>query len=477
MSLLRHIGVWREAVARDRSNARRPLDRDGTDFLPAAIEVMERPASPVGRAMLWGICAFLALALVWAWLSPVDIVAVAQGRIIPTGKVKVVQAPELGVVRAIHVTEGQKVKAGDALVDLDPTISGADRDRLTREALAAGLDKARLEAILADPANPEPKFVPPEGTTPEMLDVQVRLMLAETAKFRAGLAALEEEERRRVAARAVSQAQIDKLNAVIPLLRDTEKAIRVLAKSGHASKLKHNEVKERLVAAEKDHATESERLREAEAGLASMQQQRQQVVQAFRTQLLKELAAAGEKQAVAEQELKKATERTRLQALRAPVDGTVQQLATTTVGGVVQPAEALLVIVPSEATLEIEAALLNKDIGFVRVGQRAAVKLEAFPYTIYGTLTGEVVDISADTVPTPGLSGTVVRGAPSEARRASSYLARVRLDSASVNLDGRTVPLGPGLAANVEIRTGTRTVLTFLLDPIRRYHNEALRDR
>ncbi len=481
--ILHHLRVWREAAALERQRPRRPADRDGTDFLPAAIEVMEKPPSPVGRLLLWLICAFLVLALLWAWLGRVDIVAVAQGRTIPSGRVKVVQAPELGVVRAIHVSEGQKVKAGDPLIDLDPTISGADRDRLAREALAAALDKARLEPILADPDNPEGHFTPPSGATPEMLGVQQRLMAAEAAKFRANIAGLDAEERRRAATRDVSLAQLDKLTAAIPLLRDTEKAVRTLATDGHASKLRHNEVKERLVSTEKDHATESQRLREAEAALAAVRQQRRQAEQEFRTQILKELATSSEKQAAAEQELKKATQRLQLQALRAPVDGTVQQLAATTVGGVVQPAETLMVIVPSDAALEIEAALLNKDVGFVRVGQRAEIKLEAFPYTIYGALTGEVIDISADAVVSPTQGVSSVDGRPSgrgtamDASKPPAYTVRVRLDRAAIEVNGRALLLGPGLAAAIEIRTGTRTVLAYVLDPIVRYRSEVLRER
>lgn len=481
MTIARHLAIWREAVSLDRQRSRRPSDRDGTDFLPAAIEVMEKPPSPAGRALLWLICAFLVLALIWAWLGRVDIVAVAQGRTIPLGKVKVVQAPELGVVRAIHVAEGRKVKAGDTLIELDPTISGADRDRLAREALAAALDKARLEAIIADPDNSGARFVSlaPAGAPPEMLDVQSRLMAAETAKFRANLATLDAEEHRRIAQRDISLAQLDKLAAVIPLLRDTEKSIRILATEGHASKLRHNDVKERLVSAEKDYATETQRLREAEAGLAAIRQQRRQAEQEFRTQILKELAAASEKHAAAEQELKKATQRTQLQALRAPVDGTVQQLAATTIGGVVQPAETLMVIVPSDATLEIEATLLNKDVGFVRPGQHAEIKLEAFPFTIYGALTGEVVDISADAVSIPNVSGAgtrPVRGVGDETTP-PVYTARVRLHAPSLDVDGKKLVLGPGLAASVEIRTGARTVLTYVLDPIVRYRSEVLREK
>ncbi|QQS10756.1 MAG: HlyD family type I secretion periplasmic adaptor subunit [Rhodospirillales bacterium] len=480
--LTKALGVWRQSVRDDRARPKDVHSRDGMEFLPAAIEVMESPPSPVGRALLWLACGFVTLGIAWAWFGEVDVVAVASGRVIPSGRVKLVQPAELGVVRTIHVREGQRVRVGDLLVELDTTVSGADRDRLARELLTTTLDRARLEALLASPANPRTDFEAPAEATTEMIDVQRRLMAAEAAKFRAAMAGLDEEEKRRRAQRDVSRAQIDKLKSVIPIQRENANAIGSLVSEGYAAKLKHNELKERLLSSEKDLATEGERLKEAEASLLAVREQRRQQEQEFRTQILKELSTATEKGAAAGQELRKATQRGVLQVLRAPVDGAVQQLAVHTVGGVVQPAETLMAIVPSDGGLEIEAMLQNKDVGFVKAGQSAAIKIEAFPYTIYGTLRGEVTDVSADAVAAPGAAQQAggrpgARSSAGEPQAASVYVARVRLEKAVIEIQGKPVALGPGLAASVEIRTGTRTVLTYLLDPITRHRSESLRER
>ena len=288
-------------------------------------------------------------------------------------------------------------------------------------------------------------------------------MRSETERLRSSLAGLDEEEKRRLAQLAGSKSQIEKLQRVVPLVRQNANAIGELTEQGYAGRLRHNEVLERLVTAEKDLQTEKSRLVEAEAGLAAIREQRKQVDSEFRSQVLRDLAAAKERQAGIEQELKKATQRTVFQSLRAPVDGTVQQLNVNTVGGVVQPAETLMLIVPQDSRLEVEVSLLNKDKGFVRTGQEAEVKFDAFPYTIYGIVAGRVSEISPDAI-TREKEGLI-------------YLARVELDRTTISAQGQDVALGPGMAAAVEIKTGKRRVLEYMLDPLVRYRSEAMRER
>lgn len=455
--------VWKEAVAQDKARPKSGRNRSEQEFLPAAIEVMETPPSPIGRAMTLLLCLFLLVALVWAWIGQIDVVAVAQGKIIPSGRVKLIQPAEIGVVRAIHVRDGANVKAGDLLVELDSTISGADRDRSERELLAISIDRARLEAMMASPTEPELFFSPPTDASEEIVATQRQLMRSETERLRSSLAGLDEEEKRRLAQLAGSKSQIEKLQRVVPLVRQNANAIGELTEQGYAGRLRHNEVLERLVTAEKDLQTEKSRLVEAEAGLAAIREQRKQVDSEFRSQVLRDLAAAKERQAGIEQELKKATQRTVFQSLRAPVDGTVQQLNVNTVGGVVQPAETLMLIVPQDSRLEVEVSLLNKDKGFVRTGQEAEVKFDAFPYTIYGIVAGRVSEISPDAI-TREKEGLI-------------YLARVELDRTTISAQGQDVALGPGMAAAVEIKTGKRRVLEYMLDPLVRYRSEAMRER
>ena len=198
------------------------------------------------------------------------------------------------------------------------------------------------------------------------------------------------------------------------------------------------------------------------------------------------LVKAEAKSAGYAQDLIKTGERARLERLTAPIDGVVQQLAVHTVGGVVTPAQALLVLVPTDSHLEIQALVPNRDIGFVHAGQRADIKVDTFPYTRYGLLNGEVESVSADAVTADQRSDKSDQhvdsvSASKDARDTGTnepvYEARVSLDRTQMQIDENTVNLAPGMAVTVEIKTGSHRVISYLLSPLLRYGHESLRER
>ena len=217
-----------------------------------------------------------------------------------------------------------------------------------------------------------------------------------------------------------------------------------------------------------------------------MIEQREQAVEEYRRTRLGELATAEAKAAGLAQDVVKAAEKSRLQSLRAPVDGTVQQLAVHTVGGVVTPAQALLEVVPLDSHLEIEAMVPNRDIGFVRAGQSAEIKVDTFNFTRYGLLHGTVLNVSADAIdrskPASSDTGTKANSANSDSASEPQgqelvYAARISLDRTSMEVDGNNVPLSPGMAVTVEIKTGAQRVITYLLSPLLRFKQESLHER
>jgi hemolysin D len=458
----RHIEVWRESW---RAENERPKVKRGADeraFLPAAIEIMETPASPAGRAVMATVGLFFAAALAWAFLGEIDIVATAQGKIITHSRTKVVQPAEMGVVRAIHVQDGKRVKKGDLLVSLDPTESAADLERITRELLAARIDVARLIA-LRTAADPLSAFVPPEGATPAMVHTQKDLMASTLAEHVAKMAVQENELARRQAEYRVIETTVQKYKNQVPLIGEQVEIRQYLTDNGLASKLLLLDLKERQVEAKNGLITETAKLHEVTAAVAGIHRQMEQIKQEYRKTLLTDLAAAEIKASGLEQELKKATQRSDLQDLIAPVDGVVAQLAIHTVGGVVKPAEPVMAIVPMDEQLEVEAQVLNKDIGFVEVGQPAEVKLETFPFTRYGIIEGTVIDVSSDAV--------------QDEKLGFIYPTRVALAKATMEVNGKTVNLAPGMTATIEIKTGTRRAIEFILAPLLRYGQESLRER
>ena len=464
--------------------ARERKERDELAFLPAALEIIESPPSPIGRAIALLIMLFFCLALAWASLGSVDIVASAPGKIIPSGRTKVVQPFETGVVRAIHVRDGQMVQAGDALIELDPTMTEAERAHLRSDLIAEKLSIARLRAAAADGADPLSDFNPPADASQDIIATQRQLLIDQTAEHRAKLAALEDQKRQKDSERASIAATIDKIEAVIPVVQERTDIRKVLFDHQTGSKVNYLEALQVLIENRKELDVQKSRLREADAALAAATQARVQAEGEFRRTLFSDLAEAERKAAGLAHDLDKASERTRLQLLAAPVDGVVQQLAVHTIGGVVTPAQTLLVLVPLESHLEVEAMISNRDIGFVSAGQDAEIKVDTFNFTRYGLLHGHVLNVSTDAITRDRREEATRDGSPATEKSTSEpkgqelvYAARVALDRTQMQIEGKSVPLGPGMAVTVEIRTGTRRIISYLLSPLLRYQHESLRER
>ena len=452
------------------------------DFLPAALEITETPASPAGRAVAGTIIAFFCVALGWAFWGKVDIVTSATGKIIPTGRTKTIQPLEIGVVRAIHVQDGQTVQAGDVLIELDPTTSTAERDHLTSDLVAVQLDVARLRAALSDFPDALTAFIPPAGASPALVALHRQFLLNQTAEQRAKLAALDRQQAQREAERTTVAAAIGKLEATIPLLRQRLDVRKYLKDREYGSKLTYLETLQDLTEHEQELTVQKSKYREAEAALAAIIETRNQAGAEYRRTLFGELAIAEQKSAGLTQDLIKAEQRSQSQVLSSPVDGIVQQLQVTTIGGVVTPAQQLMVVVPADSRLEVEAMVQNRDIGFVEVGQPAEIKIDTFNFTKYGLLHGTVVTISQDAIARDKMTGE--RDQPLSSAGNSQppgqeliYAARISLDSAQMQVEEKMVNLAPGMAVTVEIKTGSRRLIEYILSPLMRYKQETLRER
>jgi hemolysin D len=465
----------------------RPAPRKSSQelaFLPAALEIVETPPSPVGRATLATIALVFCAALLWAWWGTIDIVASATGKILPGGGTKVVQPFETGIVRSIRVQDGQPVKAGDVLIELDPTVNAAERDHLRDDLLAERLNIARLRAALAGGDDPAAGFMPPADADPELVATQRQLLLNQVTEYRAKIAALLRQQAQKEAEQATTSATIHKLETIIPVIQSRVDIRKTLVEKELGSKLNYFEVLQLLVEQQEEFNVQNSHLHETEAAIAAIRETRGQAAAEYRHTLSDELAKSEQKANGLAQDLIKAEQRTRLQQLTAPVDGVVQQLAIHTVGGVVTPAQPLLVVVPSDSRLEIEAMVSNRDIGFVHTGQQAEIKVDTFNFTRYGLLHGEVLTVSQDAVirdRQQERSNDRTLGTPNETSEPKgqelNYSARISLDHAKMQIDDRVVNLSPGMAVTVEIKTGSRTVLSYLLSPLLRYRQEALRER
>lgn len=453
-------------------------------FLPAALELTETPPSPIGRAIALVLMLLVCAALAWSAWGTIDIMASATGKVVSSGRSKVVQPFETGVVRAIHVQDGQSVKSGDLLIELDPTVNAAERDRLHDDLMAERLNVARLRAALAGGEEVSADLVVPEDADPMLVATQRQLLANQVSENRAKLAALARQEAQKEAEHQTIAATIHKLDALLPVTQQRVEIRKTLMEKEIGSKLTYYETLQLQIEQQEELRVQSSRLKEAEAAVAAIRETRIQALAEYRKSLSDELAKSEQKANGVARDLIKAQQRTRLQQLTSPVDGVVQQLAVHTVGGVVTPAQSLLVIVPTDARLEIEAMISNRDIGFVEAGQGAAIKIDTFNFTRYGLLAGQVVSVSQDAIirDRPQERGSdralgTQRDSSEPSGQELSYSARISLDRSQMQVDDRLVNLSPGMAVTVEIRTGSRSILSYLLSPLQRYRHEIMRER
>lgn len=457
--LRRHTAVLAAAWAARRELAGPRRGADELAFLPAAQSLQDTPVHPAPRVAAWALMALFALALAWAWWGQVDVVAVANGRLVVSARTKLVQPLETSVVRAIHVADGARVQAGQLLVELDPSTAAADTANVQEQLQAVQEDARRAEALLQSLV--AGTLVGP--ARPGRDAAAQALLVAEWQDISARLARLAAEGARRQAELDTAGHQLAKLRTMLPLAQQREADIRGLSEQGFVSGHAGQDRTRERVEIERDLATQQARLAEAQAALAEAQQARAAYGAEQRRALADRLAQARLKAAQLAQESTKAQHRQALTRLVAPVAGTVQQLAVHTTGGVVTPAQALMTLVPDNAEVVAEVVVDNKDIGFVREGQAAEIKLETFPFTRYGTVPARVLRVSADAVP--------------DDKRGAIYTASLVPLAGSINVDGKPIRLSPGMNLTAEVKTGRRRVVDFLLSPIQQTVQESGKER
>jgi len=455
-------------------------------FLPAALALQETPVHPAPRYTMGVIMVFALMALLWSIFGKVDIVATAQGKIIPNDRTKVIQPLDTAVIKRIHVRDGQQVKAGDLLVELDATIAQADSDRTQSDWQQAQLDGARAQAMLAA-LEQNKAFVemhdPLNGAAPERFSAAQRFLQGEYSEYRAKFQQLDATLAQNQAERRGLLETQQKLESTLPIVTLRASDMKVLLEKNYVGRHEYLEKEQQRIEMERDLAAIKAKISEVDAVILNTERQKQALTAETRRAQLDLLNEAEQKRNANQQEYIKANDRRRAMTLIAPVDGFVQQLAVHTVGGVVTPAQQLMVVVPSNNQLEVEAFVQNKDIGFVNVGQEAQVKVETFSFTKYGTINGKVLNVSNDAIQQDARQSSSPRetaaGSDDKAQAGGVlvYAARVQLEKSTMQVDGKTVNLTPGMAVTVEIKTGKRRLIEYFLSPLMQYKDESLRER
>jgi hemolysin D len=388
-------------------------------------------------------------------------VATTQGQLVTTDRVKLIQPLENGIVRALHVRDGQRVRQGDVLIELDPTEAQANVEAFRSDMTKARLDATAAAAILTDA--PFAAFEVPLGSEALLVEATRLQMLGEYEKQKATVASIDAEVEDLEAALVVSQMQMLRLKEVLPILNERVETSEGLLGKGLTRRPETLQLKQNYIemAAELESSKSSQL--QAEARIEARRKKRQEADAGFRAEHLQKRADALRRIAGLEQQLLKEERRADDRKLRAPIDGAIFGLSVFTVGGVVTTKDVVARIVPSGTQLEAEVVVLNRDIGFVKEGQAVEIKLETFPFTRYGLIEGEVKQVWRDAIP--------------DEKQGLIYKAELKLMQDRILVGDRWVPLAPGMSVQAEIKTGERRVIDYFLSPLLRYRDEALRER
>ena len=436
-----------------------------TEFLPAILEVTETPPSPASRTILWTIVILLAAVLLRSVLGHVDETAVADGKAIPVGQVKTVQVKDKGIIREIKVKEGDEVKEGDPLIVLDPTSTSADSDNIGKRVAYYELDIARLEAEL----NGAPfEITADERNVLDKDDIQAEQMLynSRRGQYESEHGASQATVAQRQAAVDAARENYTKYSGMYQIALDKEQRLEQLVTENAIAEFQLLEQRSQRIELEQNVKAQEDILTQAQGELSEAQQKQRDVEQSYQKDVMSSLVDSRKQLYSLQEEQKKADQDADMTVVTAPCDGRVYNLAVHTVGGVVTDAQPLLMVVPDDAELQFEVWADNKDIGFIKPGQTARVKVETYNFQKYGVVEAEVEEVSPD-------------ASANESDRLTYGKHRLLLTIQPAMLDKFTGPqqLGPGMHVTAEVKIKEKRIIDFFLDPFRQYTSEALRER
>lgn len=464
---------------------------DDREFLPAAVEILETPAAPRNTAFMMTICAFAAGALTWSYFGKLDIHATAWGKVESSGRSKVVQPLEPGKIAQISVSEGTEVQAGDLLVALDDSEAKADATATQEAHVAAQAEAARRRASIdAARAYMQGKQLPPivfDGTVPEHIRLREQSVFDADRRFITDtLINLDRQMNQREA--TIQRLEMSIKNQ-LDAIKTAEERVGVRESSLElkvGTKINLFDARESLQRQRAQLASDRGQQNEQKTAIDELESQKSKVVSSFVADNEGKLADALRRAEELSQQRAKAAAKLLRTRLTAPIDGAVQQMSATTIGQVVTTGQQLMSIAPRERSLQVEVFVSNADIGFVHVGQRAEVKIDAFPFTRFGTVPAQVVQIAADAIEEQEAKRRQANAITSAQVPTNStpgqpqvfvFPVRLELEQTSVDVQGRRSQLLPGMTVTAEIKTDQRRIIEYLLSPIAKITSEAMRER
>ncbi len=472
------------------------------EFLPAAMEILETPPAPMPVALMLTLCAFILFGLLWSFIGRLDIHAVALGKIETSSRSKVIQPLDSGKVVRIHVENGSKVSAGQLLVEFDAAEAAADEKTASEGLEASRAEMARrLVAIktarnipdnvttgIPDMGlNPEPDITWPENISQGLKNREMAVLSADISHLSESLQNIGKQMLQKQATRERLNLSIGFQNKLIKTMFERVNVREESIKLSVGTKINLFDAREALEKSQSALASDQGQLLETQAALEELSSQKRKIISQFVADNQGKLSEAARKADETEQQLNKARSKFGRTSLKAPIDGTVQQLALTTMGQVVTTGQQLMVIIPDGDRLQVEIFISNLDIGFIKIGQEAAIKVDAFPFTRFGTLNGKVIRIAKDAIDeqdarrsqanSTALANVGGTGGGAGLQQNFVFPVTLELYEKAMKIDNVVVPLTPGMTVTAEIKTDSRSVISYLLSPISKVTSEAMKER
>ncbi len=432
------------------------------EFMPSAVAVVEKPPAILYRLVSWLVISFVVITLLWLFFSKVDIVVTATGKVVPAGKVKVIQSATDGVVKEIFVRDGQVVKSGDPLLEVNDTTVKAEEQQLQLNLSKASLTIQRLKKELGDETIVLGNGFDQSATS---LKTQQSLLSAKKDNLDKQRKRLPADYEQAIAATRSARTEVGRLSEKILFLQKRYEKRASQAQRGLIPTSESEDALFNVEAAEKELAIAQSKVVESSARARSAKEGLNGLLDEHRSSTYEALSEAEFELDSIKQELVKVQERLAQQVLRSPVDGVIQQMSINTVGGYITRAEKLMVIVPENTPMELNATILSKDIGFVALDQEARVKVDSFEYTRYGYLQGDLQWIGSDSIV--------------DEKQGFVYPARIALKETTLpnQVNGRAATVVPGMSATVDVVIGQRRLINYFIGPLLRYRDESLRER
>lgn len=450
------------------------ISKEAIEFAPRLLAIQESPPRKLPKVILYVVLILFCILLAWAIVGRLDIVATAEGKLIPKSYVKIVQPADGGIVQEILVYEGQSVQQGDVLMRMDANSTLSDAQSVEGEMRLRALQLRRIDAELG-----KGKFV-------QLPEDPQDLFLKTKQHYEANLQAYEDTLSQEVqnlqkAQHDLSSSKevLEKLEQILPMYQLNASSFSKLAKEGFVSQIEAQDKERERIEKEQDFRAQKSTVKGLISAVKASEKHLAQITSSHKSQLENERSDAQSQHNKLIQEWGKNLHKATLLELRAPQSGTIKDLATHTQGSVVSPGSVLMSLVPHDDLLQAEIMIKNEDVGFVHPGQEVKIKLTAYPFQKYGMIEGEVIHVGADSIQSqqPQMDASSNSNSPQQQTMVMNYKALIKLNAQQIILDGKVLKLTSGMQTVCEIHLGKRTVMEYLLSPVQKAWHESGRER